>query len=190
MSSPMVESFGAKIQRYLGQPVSSRLDRLAAAPGELEEAIRGLGDQALSRRPEAGRWSAKEILCHLRDIEELVIMRFHLMLAMDDPKVFVVALPPHDPELWGVDERIPYPADPDRWAEERQYSRNDATLALSAFRRRRQEVLVLLGRLTPGQWERASILPDDRRVTFAGWTAAMAAHDDEHVTQVRNALAV
>ena len=42
-------------------------------------------------------WSPTEIVCHLRDIEEICMMRFRTMLAMDDPKVLVVGAKPANP---------------------------------------------------------------------------------------------
>lgn len=175
-------------EEYLRQPVAPRLARLARTPADLAAAILGQGEAALARRPDARNWSATEILCHLRDIEELCILRFHGMLAMDDPAVFVVGAPPKDPARWGIGGEVPFPLDPERWADERQYRRQDPHEALAAFRRRRKEVLALFGKLTPEQWKRGSIHPVHGRVTFEDWTAGMAGHDDNHLDQLRRAL--
>jgi hypothetical protein len=175
-------------EEWLAHPLQQRLDRLARTPDELADAIHGRSDAVLSRRPEPRSWSAKEIVCHLRDIEEICILRFHTMLVADEPPVFVVGAPPAEPSRWGIGDDVPFPLDPDRWADERQYLRNDARLALGAFRRRRHEVLALLGKLTPTQWGRGCIHPAHGRVTFGDWTAGMAAHDDNHLAQLRRAL--
>jgi hypothetical protein len=172
---------------YLNQPLAARLARLAKTPDELSDAVRGQSDVELARRASDG-WSAKDVLCHLRDIEELCIVRYHLMLAMDDPKVFVVGTPPPDPERWGIGGEVPFPYDPDRWREERQYDRNDAAEALAAFRRRRGEVLAFLGNLSAQQWQRTGIQPERGRVSFEDWTAGVASHDDNHLEQLRRAL--
>lgn len=173
---------------WLTHSLEQRLDRLRRTPDELGDAIHGQTDTTLSRRPEAGSWSATEVVCHLRDIEEMCILRFHTMLAMEDPPVFVVGTPPAEPSLWGIGGDVPFPLDPDRWADERQYLRNDARLALQAFRRRRQEVLALLASLTPAQWARGSVHPTHGRITFRDWTAGMAGHDDNHLAQLQRAL--
>lgn len=86
---------------YLGKPLTDRLARLGRTPAELAAAIQEQSDATLSQRAGPGGWSAKDVICHLRDVEELTILRYHLMLAMDDPKVFVVGAPPADPEAWG-----------------------------------------------------------------------------------------
>jgi len=172
---------------YLARPLMDRLDRLGRTPEDLTGAIAGLEDSALARSGADG-WSAKDVVCHLRDVEELCVLRFHLMLADDDPKVFVVGAPPPDPEAWGIGGEVPFPMDPERWRVERQYARNAAGEALAAFTRRRREALALLAALTPEQWQRGSIHPERGRVTFEEWTAGIASHDDNHLEQLRRAL--
>jgi hypothetical protein len=175
------------LDEYLRQPLADRLTRLAKTPDKLAATVRSLSDAPLSRRAGDG-WSAKDVICHLRDIEKLCIVRYHLMLAMDSPKVFVVGAPPGDAAAWGIGGAVPFPYDPDRWREERQYERNDAAEALAAFRRRRSEVLALLNNLSPAQWKRTSIHPSHGRVSYEDWTAGVASHDDNHLEQLRQAL--
>ena len=58
--------------------VADRLSRVRRTPGELDEAIADRDDAELGRRPDARNWSAKEIICHLRDVEELFQVRTDL----------------------------------------------------------------------------------------------------------------
>jgi len=37
--------------------------------------LKGQSDAALSRRPDAKNWSARECICHLRDTEEFLFSR-------------------------------------------------------------------------------------------------------------------
>ena len=172
---------------YAGLPRDERLGRLARTPDDLATAIASRADADLARRPDPRNWSAVEIICHLRDIEEICMMRFRTMLAMDDPKVLVVGARPSNPEEWGIigDE---LPVDPGRWADERQYARCDPGAALTAFRRRRGESLDLFDRLSPDQWSRGCLHPTLGRVTFTDWTALMPGHDDNHLDQLTRAL--
>ena len=165
-----------------------RLARLDRTADDLAAAIRGYDDAALSKRPGPKAWSAKEIVCHLRDIEELCMLRYHAILSMTDPKLFVVGLTAPDPAAWGIVGGVPYPVDAERWADERQYLRSDTQLALDAFRRRRAEVLALFRALTPAQWERGGLVPGVGRRTIAEFTTGVAAHDDTHLDQLRRAL--
>jgi len=173
---------------YAALPLDQRLARLARTPDDLATAIRGLSDVELARRPDTKNWSPTEIVCHLRDIEEICMMRFRTMLAMDEPKVLVVGARPASPAEWGLvgDE---FPVDPERWAFERQYARCDPLAALAAFRHRRDDSLDFFGRLTAAQWQRACLHPTLGRVTFTDWTALMPVHDDNHFDQLTRALA-
>ena len=157
------------MEEYATQPREQRMQRLARTADELAAAIKGQDDAALSRRPDAKNWAAKEIVCHLRDTEEAFGTRFDQILAMDV-----------DPRLGG--------ANPDRWAEERQYLRNDAAEALQAFRTRRAETLQTFGKLTSGQWDKGGVHPVRGRITLDGFLSLMAWHDDNHLDQLMRAL--
>ncbi len=175
-------------EEYLKQPLEQRLDRVARTPGELATLLRDRGDAVLSRRPDGKNWAPVEIVCHLRDIEELFMVRFQTMLAMNEPKFLVLGTLPPNPAEWGIGGPVRPAIDPDRWAEERQYLRNDTGAALAAFRGRREESLAFLRRLTPEQWQRGSIHATLGRATYGDWVALMAAHDDNHVAQLQRAL--
>lgn len=177
----------ATAKEYAASPLAERLERLARTPDDLAAAIGQRSGAELSRRPDGKNWSAKEVVCHLRDIEELCMLRFRMMLAMDEPKVLAAGARPRNLAEWGaVGDELPI--DPDRWAEERQYLRCDPAAALGAFRRRRQDSLDFLRRLTPEQWQRASLHVTLGRMTFSDWTAGMAGHDDTHLAQLQRAL--
>jgi hypothetical protein len=173
---------------YARQPVARCVERMKRTADEVTAAISGQSDVSLSRRPGPASWAAKEVVCHLRDIEELFMLRFRAMLALDEPTFLVLGEMPTDRTAWGIVDGDALPLDPDRWAEERQYLRNDTGLALAALRRRRQETLALLGRLAPEQWQRGSVHVTLGRMAFADWVALIAAHDDKHLTQLRRAL--
>ena len=173
---------------YLQQPLEKRLERLERTPGELATALHGQNDAVLSRRPNPQNWAAKEVVCHLRDIEEQFILRFRAMLAMDEPKFLTLGDMPSHPAEWGIVEGDGLPFYPARWAEERQYLGNETGLALTAFGKRREETLVFLRRLRPAQWRRGSLQTTLGRMTFSDWVALIAAHDDNHLNQLKRAL--
>lgn len=173
---------------YAQQPVVRCLERMERRADEVAVAINGQSDVSLSCRPGPASWSAKEVVCHLRDIEELFILRFRTMLALDEPTFLVLREMPLDRAAWGIVEGDALPLDPDRWTEERQYLSNDTGQALAALRRRREETLAVLGRLVPEQGQRGSVHVTLGRMTSADWVALIAAHDDKHLAQLRRAL--
>jgi hypothetical protein len=166
------------------EPLSQQLDRLAQTADHLAADIRDHGEAMLVRRPDAANWAAKEIICHLRDTEELSLLRLELIAAVDEPFIPAAGLGARALALKSDGQ----PAAPERWAEDRQYLRNDATPALAAFRRRREEVLAHLRGLAPEQWRRGGIHARRGRVTVADFVAEMACHDDNHREQLRRAL--
>jgi hypothetical protein len=149
--------------------VEEQMARMEQTADDFAAAIKGVAEPALSKRPDPKNWSAREVVCHIRDTEESFMIRFQSILAMDEPKFL--------------------PVEPDRWATERQYLRNDAGEALAAFRGRRKECLAFLRGLKPEQWERGGIHATRGRMTVKDFVALMAWHDDNHLDQLKRALA-
>jgi hypothetical protein len=157
------------MEEYAQQTREQRLQRLTRTADELSTAIKGQAEAGLARRPDAKNWAAKEVICHLRDTEEMFNARFELIVAMDT-----------DPKLVGPSA--------DRMAEERQYLRNDAVEAIGAFRRRREENVDYLRKLTPTQWDKGGTHPVRGRMTIDTFLTLMAWHDDNHLDQLKRAL--
>lgn len=156
------------MEEYAKQTPDERLARAARTADDLAAAVRGRDDAAMSKRPDAKNWAAKEVICHLRDTEESFMARLDVIMAMDDPKLAAV--------------------NPDRWANERQYLRNDAADALAAFRKRREETLAFYRGLRAEHWKRAGIHATRGRMTVDDVLSLIAWHDDNHLDQLKRAL--
>ena len=148
--------------------LDEQLARMERTVGDFMAVTKGVPDARLSKRPDDKNWSAREVVCHVRDTEESFMARFQTMLAMDEPRFL--------------------PVEPDRWAVERQYQRNDVAEALAAFKTRREETLRFFRGLKPEQWERAGIHATRGRMTLKDFVELMAWHDDNHLDQLRRAL--
>jgi hypothetical protein len=149
--------------------MATLLERMGRTADDLAVAIQGATGPALARRPDDRSWAAVEVLCHLRDIGETFLLRIRAILAAETQWFF--------------------PVEPDRWAADRQYLRNDAGEALAAFRRRREETLTLLRGLTPEQWEQWGKHAERGPMTIRDVVALLASEDDNHLDQLRRALA-
>jgi hypothetical protein len=90
--------------------------------------------------------------------------------------------------LAAAEEPLLVPADPERWAEDRQYIRSDAAEAGRAFRRRREECLAHLRGLSDAQWVRAGLHPTYGRMTVEDIANLMVWHDANHLDQLHRAL--
>ncbi len=159
------------MEEYAKQPVAQRLSRLEHTADELAAALQGQPESTLARRPDPKSWAAKEVVCHLRDTEEMFYGRFQQIMVNDEPKFVPMA-----------------PDTPDRWADERQYLANDVQRALAAFRRWRGENLAVLRKLRPEHWQRAGIHHTRGRMTADDIVTLMAWHDDNHLEQLTRAM--
>ncbi len=157
------------VEEWATVPVPDRLARLERTPSELARLLRGHGDAALSRRPAPDAWSAKEIVCHLRDAEEHLSGWMTHLLTIDDPPLIQSGTAA-------------------RWAEERQYQRHHAGAAWDAFGRLRDETLALLRDLAPAQWARSGHHARRGRMSVDDLLSLMAWHDDNHLDQLKRAL--
>ena len=164
--APAVKS----IEAWAAVPVDERLARLERTPSDLARLVRGHPDAVLSRRPAPDAWSAKEVVCHFRDAEEHLSGWIRMVLAMDDPVLVQTGTA-------------------DRWAEERQYSRHHVGAAWDAFGHRRDETLDLVRGLDAAAWRRAGRHDRRGRLTVDDLVALMAWHDENHLDQVKRALA-
>jgi hypothetical protein len=135
---------------------------------QLAAAIKGVSEGVLSKRPDGKNWAAKEVICHLRDTEELFVNRIQTILNANEPP------------LAGAEQ--------ERWAVERQYLRNDAGEAIAAFRGRREDMLKLLQSLQANQWERGGVHATYGRLTILEIVTRIVGHDKNHLDQLQRAL--
>ena len=158
------------VEEWAQAPVEDRLARLERTPTDLARLVRGETDATLSRRPAPAAWSAKEIVCHLRDAEEHLSNWIRTILINEDPVLMETSTA-------------------DRWADERQYARHHAGAAWQAFSQRRDETLELLQGLDAAAWRRAGRHARRGRITVDTLVALMAWHDENHLDQVKRARA-
>lgn len=60
------------------------IDSLRLTPELLAIAVRNLTPEQARWQPAAGRWSVLEVICHLRDVEEVSSDRFRSLRDVDD----------------------------------------------------------------------------------------------------------
>ncbi|HYP29279.1 MAG TPA: DinB family protein [Blastocatellia bacterium] len=111
---------------------------LKSLPQELEDLLEGLDEETLRWRPIPNKWSIKEIMCHLRDMErEAYLARYNRILSEENPRM---------PNV-----------DQNRLAYEGDYLNQDAKAALDEFKRLRAETVRTLESAPPEQWSRAGL---------------------------------
>ena len=145
---------------YLGDRSPSGVIR--ETPGKLAGILRGLSDAEANRSPAPGKWSVREILCHLADCEVVFAFRIRQTLAEPDPVI--------------------QPFDQDHWA--RAYAAYTADAALATFTAVRQWNISLIQSLPPEAFLRPVTHPERGTMTLQTVIETMGGHDLNHLRQM------
>jgi hypothetical protein len=124
--------------------------------------------QARSAKGGDENWSVVEIVCHLRDTEEISLQR---TTAMRDQEI---------PLIIGYDQEA--------MARERDYCHADLRKVLSAYVAFREQHLTVLQNLTPEQWERVGKHSEFGNISIISMIIHKAAHDAIHCAQIARQL--
>lgn len=135
---------------------------LASTAGHIEKIAEELGMVRADTAPFPGKWSAREIVCHLADCELVFAFRLRQTLSEDHH-----VIQPFDQEKWAAN----YAA----------YSMQDA---LAAFRAARSWNLSLLRSLPPTTHAKSVTHPERGAMNFLTIVETMAGHDLNHLGQL------
>jgi hypothetical protein len=144
---------------YLGdrQP----LEVLRSSPSAIESLLARIGP-GVTEAPAPGKWSARDIVCHLADTELVFAFRLRQTLAED--------------------HHVIQPYDQDRFAL--AYGTLDATTALATFHAVRGWNLAWLASVPPGAAARPVTHPERGQMEFHVIVETMAGHDLNHLHQL------
>ncbi len=135
----------------------------------LNDLLRGMTQaQAVAARDGADGWNIVEIMCHLRDLEDVYQRRAMQMTTEDNPHVL------------GFDVLGAVTAN--------DYAHASLAEALALWNERRAASLEWLSALTEDQWERTGIHPAYGKYTVLDAALRTALHDVNHTEQVLKAL--
>jgi hypothetical protein len=135
---------------------------IAATPGRLRELLDSLGPERVGEAPSPGKWSPREILCHLADCEMVFAFRLRQTLAE-----------PH---------HVIQPFDQDLWA--RNYDAYDAPSALAVFTAVRGFNSKLIASLPADAFSKPVSHPERGAMTFQTLVETMGGHDLNHLAQL------
>jgi hypothetical protein len=135
---------------------------IAATPARLRGLIDQLGAARGDESPRPGKWSARQIICHLADTEIVFAYRMRQALAED--------------------HHVIQPFDQERWAENyRAYALADALALFSGVRKWN---VALIEHLPPEAFSKRLTHPERGEMTFRVLVETMAGHDLNHIGQV------
>jgi hypothetical protein len=148
--------------------LSETVDAMRLTPEILSCTIRNLTPEQVRKQPAAGEWSILEVICHLRDIEEISLNRFRAIRDTDDAVV--------------------KGGDANELARLGNYLADDPARALAAFSEKRMAHFAELKALTPEQWERTGRHASLGPLSILNNSLHAAWHDTNHLAQIARLL--
>lgn len=148
---------------------SQSVAALQATGRSLLSLVSGASAEALSRQPGPGEWSAAQVLGHLADAEMVYGVRLRMVLTQPEPT------------LVAYDEGT--------WADRFGPLEEDVRDTLARWRAVRDSNVRVLMSVGESEWGRAGHHQERGRETLADLVTVMAAHDRNHLDQMRRALA-
>ena len=141
---------------------------LKSLPNELDDLLNGLDEETWRWRPIPNKWSIKEIMCHLRDMErEAYLARYQKILNEDFPL------------LPNVDQ--------DRLAYERDYINQDAQAALAEFKELRAVTVQTLDSAPVETWSRGGMHETNGPMTVEQMVMRqIKGNDMNHLVQMKD----
>ncbi|MCY2987525.1 MAG: DinB family protein [Planctomycetota bacterium] len=64
------------------------IDDYLAGPKKLRAAVAGMNAEQLDARPIPGKWSTKQVICHIADFEPVYLDRMKRVIAENEPTLF------------------------------------------------------------------------------------------------------
>ncbi len=125
--------------------------------------------QAHDLRDGADGWSIVEIVCHLRDFDDVFHGRADMIRRQDHPQ-----LPAYDHEAMAID---------------RAYQSEQVSDAFAALKDSRQRFRDFFKGLSADEWERAGVHPEQGNFSMADAAMQVVMHDLDHLEQITRVLA-
>jgi len=143
------------------------IDRYSRAVPKIELAIEKLTESKLKWKPNPKKWSIREIIMHLADIEPLVTSRVHLI---------VTSSPDSPPTLPMVAQ--------DTLAERYEYNSQDELLALQSMKYLRKHTTELLKALPDSEFLKHGIHAKQGKMTITDVIRHATDHIETHLKQI------
>lgn len=141
------------------------ITRLRIQADDVRRLMTGLDEPTLARRTDPGKWSLKELACHLWVVQDLFDGRVQAMLDGDNPRITPYADPDSDPVFL---KRVALPASD----------------SLPAFFDSRVRFCGRLDALSPESWDRTGRHPEYLHYDVRFQIEYMLHHEAHHLYQM------
>ena len=139
----------------------SLIDQYFAGPGQLRAALTGLNSKQLDARPIPGKWSTKQVICHIADFEPVYVDRMKRVIVENDPWIFS--------------------GDPVLFAARLAYDQRDVAVELDFIALARKHMGAILRALKPEDFQRKGIHSEAGPITLETLLTNITNHIPHHV---------
>jgi hypothetical protein len=154
--------------RYTRQEREALIKRYEEGSTRLRDAFAKVPREAWKWRPEEGKWSVYEVVCHCADAEMNAAARIRYLVAEEKPVLQAF--------------------DQDRWARVLDYHSQRIELALAGVDVMRAQTVNLLKQMSEESWEAEGNHTESGRYTAEDWLTIYAEHLEKHALQIDRAL--
>ncbi|MEM9952997.1 MAG: DinB family protein [Chloroflexota bacterium] len=135
----------------------------------LKNVVDAVSHEALTTYRDGGvGWTTLEVLCHLRDFEEVFLIRAQMTIEQDYAD-------------------LPFP-DPDALASEYNYNDDNPTLVIAHWSALRKEHIAFLSERSESDWERVANHPTRGAFTLHDQLFLTVWHDTNHIEQISHII--
>ena len=149
--------------------LSDLLERYRRGGELLAMSTTGCAGSELDFKPGEGKWSVRQIVCHVADSEAVGVMRLRQVAAEDNPTL----------RSFNGEE----------WADRLDYHKRKVSQAIETFRRLRADNYELLHDLPESAFARTGQHTEAGAVTLLDLVKGNTEHVEEHVQQVKRTRA-
>ncbi len=132
-----------------------------AGPQKLRDAIAGMTDEQIDAAPIPGKWSTRQIICHIADFEPVYADRMKRIIVEENPTMFG--------------------GDPDEFAAGLAYDERDIEEELQLLEAVRNHLARILKTLKPEQFERTGNHSEDGPISLEVLLERITNHIPHHI---------
>jgi hypothetical protein len=146
--------------------IPALLERFRRGPEVFAMVLTGVFGEEEDFTPAPGKWSVRQIIAHVADVELVLAMRFRLVIAQDNPPLTAM--------------------DQEAWARNLDYARRKPKQSLETFRRLRAENHELLKGVPEEAYARQGVHSERGPTTLHELVEFYSAHAENHARQIHD----
>ena len=154
--------------RYSADEREALIKRYEEGSSKLRDAFAKVPREAWKWRPDGGKWSVYEVVCHCADAETNAAARIRYLVAEEKPVIQAF--------------------DQDRWATVLDYHSQKIELALAAVDVMRAQTVNLLRQMSEESWAAEGNHTESGLYTAEDWLTIYAEHLEKHARQIERTL--